>query len=378
MSDIVDIRKADDPRDVIHRAVQLLAEGNVVVFPTETVYAAVAHAQQADAVSQLLQLSNTLSGHAALAIKSADEALKYVPEMSQLGRKLSQRCWPGPITFVFTLDRDKGRSAALPESSRAAVTGDEGIRLRIPAHESLLHVLNLMPEPLVLSTEDNGDASPPRTAVEAAARFGDGVALIIDDGPCQYGQTTSEVQINGKAWKMVREVVVPRRTINRLAGTIYLFVCTGNTCRSPMAEGLFRKMLAEKLRCEEDDLGDRGYMVASAGLAAAYGGPPSPDAVQIMRGKGVEIGSHSSQPLTLRLLGTADHVYTMTGSHRDSILSEHAGAGDHVSVLSAEGADISDPIGMGTTEYRNCAEQIERNLQTILAEIPEPNETDSQ
>ncbi|MEQ9068753.1 MAG: hypothetical protein RLO18_18610, partial [Gimesia chilikensis] len=60
---------------------------------------------------------------------------------------------------------------------------------------------------------------------------------------------------------------------------MYLFVCTGNTCRSPMAEGLFRKLLSDKLGCQEDELSDRGYIVASAGLAAAMGAPPSPEGV---------------------------------------------------------------------------------------------------
>src|SRR5205085_3304261 len=117
------------------------------------------------------------------------------------------------------------------------------------------------------------------------------------------------VRVAGEKWSILREGVATERTLRRLAGDVFLFICTGNTCRSPMAEALFRKMLAEKLQCTEDDLVDRGYVVASAGLAAAPGAPPSPEAVQILRTRGVDLQSHESQPVTARLLHQADAIY---------------------------------------------------------------------
>src|SRR5690242_11115956 len=102
---VIDLRSADDSRDVVHRAVQALAEGKVVAFPTETVYALAASALVERAVERLAALGRPASSGPSgqtltLAVKSADEALDYVPHLGPLGERLARRCWPGPVTLI--------------------------------------------------------------------------------------------------------------------------------------------------------------------------------------------------------------------------------------------------------------------------------------
>jgi protein-tyrosine phosphatase len=237
--------------------------------------------------------------------------------------------------------------------------------------------LRLLPAPLCATTEVPAASSQFPTATGLAQAGNEELAVIVDTGPCRYDQPTSLVRVGTDRWELIHEGVASKRTLNRLAGNMYLFVCTGNTCRSPMAEGLFRKLLAERLKCPEDELVDRGFVVASAGVAAAHGSPPSPEAVEILTGRGVDLRGHESQPVTAQLLSQADQIFTMTRSHRELLVRDFPELAESVRLLARDGADVIDPIGAGLDEYRRCADQIEGYLQGIMAELPPENETPS-
>lgn len=143
-----------------------------------------------------------------------------------------------------------------------------------------------------------------------------------------------------------------------------LFVCTGNTCRSPMAEGLLKKIVNEKQIPVE---------VQSAGLAAFAGVPATPEAVQACGEKGVDISSHQSQPLSKNLVTESDLILTMTGKHKEMILkkmpmlepkvalfSEFAGVGTE---------DVEDPVGQPIDSYRKVLGQMEGYLLKSLDKI---------
>jgi glycine hydroxymethyltransferase len=142
-----------------------------------------------------------------------------------------------------------------------------------------------------------------------------------------------------------------------------LFICTGNVCRSPMAEGLFRHATN----------GDGSFRVLSAGLGAIDGQPPTPHSVSAMRELGIDISNQRSRALTADLVRQADYIFGMTHGHVDTIGLLYPAAAEKTFLLREfeenvppYEKDISDPIGMPYDVYVHCREQIGLGIASLL------------
>jgi len=140
-----------------------------------------------------------------------------------------------------------------------------------------------------------------------------------------------------------------------------LFVCTGNICRSPMAQGLFARATGGAFR------------VLSAGLGAVDGLPPSEHAVRAMREIGIDISQYRSRQLTAELVNEADYIFGMTRGHVESILLLYPQAAEKTfllrefdETLEPFEKDISDPIGGSFEVYRLCRDQIEQGISAMM------------
>jgi tRNA threonylcarbamoyl adenosine modification protein (Sua5/YciO/YrdC/YwlC family) len=367
---VIDIRSAEDSRDVVHRAVQALAEGKLVVLPTETVYGLAASALDEGAVARLLEIKKRSAGKAlTLAIKSADDVLDYVPKLSPLGRRLARRCWPGPVTIVTEDCHAESLVHQLPASVQKAVAPGGTIGLRVPAHAMVLDILRMLVGPVVLTSANPEGGPDPVTVEDVLAVLGDQVQLVLNDGQSRLGQPSTVVKVGLKSLEILRAGVVSEQTLRRLSNLMVLLVCTGNTCRSPMAEAMCRKMIADRLGCSVGTLGDHGVMVMSAGISAMMGARPTPEAVSVLAKMGLPLADHESQPLTTQLVRHSDVIWTMTRSHRQAIVEQWPEASSRVIVLSGDQSDIADPIGGPVEYYEKCAVQIQRELQRRVAEL---------
>src|SRR5207245_9226247 len=133
------------------------------------------------------------------------------------------------------------------------------------------HGMQLLGGPLVLTSANRSGGTAAVDAGHVLEAVGEGVDLVIDGGPSRYGRASTVVEVNGSTWKILREGVLSEEELERQSACEIVFVCTGNTCRSPLAEALCKKRLAERLGCAPPDLPRHGFAVQSAGLAAMIG-----------------------------------------------------------------------------------------------------------
>lgn len=140
-----------------------------------------------------------------------------------------------------------------------------------------------------------------------------------------------------------------------------LFVCTGNSCRSVMAEGLLKDMLEKK--------GRNDVQVLSAGTATMDGFPPTQETIQVMRSEGIDVSRHYGQQLTPQLIRSAEGIFCMDAVHREQVLHMVPEAQEKVFLLKQfqnpvppSEPNIWDPIGLPQDMYRMCMNIIKEGV----------------
>ena len=155
--------------------------------------------------------------------------------------------------------------------------------------------------------------------------------------------------------------------IARLLRRRILFLCTGNTCRSPLAAALAKRLLADRLGCEVSELRSRGFEVSSAGLLAGPGAAATAEARQVARERGADLSHHRTRGADAELIRRSYVVFCMTDRHVAEATRVAPEAAEAIRRLDGE-TDIADPVGRGLDRYRDVAGQIAAALRRHIDE----------
>jgi tRNA threonylcarbamoyl adenosine modification protein (Sua5/YciO/YrdC/YwlC family) len=355
----------------LREAAAALRDGALVVFPTETVYGVAANAANQAALARLRKVKGRDSGQPfTIHLPRRSEARRYVSAPPPVARRLARKVWPGPLTLLCTVPTPEREeiARAVPPRQLGEIFHAGRVGLRCPAHAMATELLAEAGVPVVASSANRMGHAPPFDVREALRDLGDQVEYAFDGGRTRYNAASTIVEIRDHDWTMRRQGVIDERTIQRMATTEILMVCTGNSCRSPIAEYLFRERLAARMGISVDELTAQGYVISSAGTMGFAGGTISAGSREELAKRNIDAQGHRPQTLTVELIQGSERIYVMADEHRTAVLDLVPAAAERVFMLD-ERRPVVDPIGGGPEDYEICAAHIEQAVEARLEEF---------
>ncbi len=339
---------------MIEKVVEILKSGGVVAVPTETVFGLVADARNEEAVRKIYSIKERPEDKPFTAFVRDVELVEKLGEYSHPGVvNLIEKFMPGPLTIIL-----KAGSDAPPP----IISKEEKVGIRIPDHPVVKEILEKIDFPLA-STSANISGKPPLFSFKDVKRIlGDKVDYVVEEDAS--GQLPSTVlDVSGSVPVLKRKGPISLLDIEgtlgdeiKFSGDLILdiiFLCTGNTCRSPMAAWILKNKLGEELILNVE--------VVSRGTDAASGMPMNEFAVEVLKEKGYRVGPHFSQRLTESDIKAADIIYCMEKYHLERV--KEMSDKNVAKMFSPDGEEVPDPIGHQLSFYRIVREMIDHTIE---------------
>jgi len=355
-------------RKVVERAVSVLKSGGVIIYPTDTLYGFGALVDNPQALARIYQIKKREQEKPfSLLIDNRTDAESIVGKMTLRERKIFDLLFPGKITLLI-----KARKAI----HIAGLENLDRIGFRIPDSNLCRQLVKRCASPISSSSVNISKKQNLGNIREIGREFGRNVDLILDGGPLKSLKGSSVLDISSSPPILVREGEISKQKLEKKLGLeirignhrkfIITFICSGNICRSPMAEGIMRNKLIK-------DIFKNKVEINSAGTLDLPTSTASIESIKVAAQHQVDLNNHLSRHVDRLIIDQAHLVFCMAENHYEYLTHVFPEGQDKIFLLKRfenEGlvgdASIADPIGKNDTFYRRIYKEIEQEIERIL------------